>query len=85
MSCAKGSQRFPNVDVLLEHECLRALAKGDGVELMVADLRTDTFKRFRASYVIAADGGSHPPVVFSASATPAAPSPNDGSSSTPRC
>ena len=27
---------------------------------MLADLRTDTFKRFRASYVIAADGGSSP-------------------------
>ena len=30
------------------------------VELMLADLRTDTFKRLRASYVIAADGGSSP-------------------------
>ena len=27
---------------------------------MLADLRTDTFKRFRACYVIAADGGSSP-------------------------
>ena len=27
---------------------------------MLADLRTDTFKRIRASYVIAADGGSSP-------------------------
>ncbi len=27
---------------------------------MLADLRTDTFKRMRASYVIAADGGSSP-------------------------
>ena len=56
----EGVARFPNVEVLLEHECLRVLAKGDEVELMVADLRTDTFKRFRASYVIAADGGSSP-------------------------
>ena len=56
----EGVQRFPNVDVLLEHECLRVLPKGDEVELMLADLRTDTFKRFRASYVIAADGGSSP-------------------------
>lgn len=56
----EGVARFPNVEVLLEHECLRVLAKGDKVELMVADLRTDTFKRFRASYVIAADGGSSP-------------------------
>ncbi|BBZ09935.1 bifunctional 3-(3-hydroxy-phenyl)propionate/3-hydroxycinnamic acid hydroxylase [Mycobacterium branderi] len=56
----EGVQRFAGVDVLLEHECLRVLPKGDEVELMLADLRTDTFKRFRASYVIAADGGSSP-------------------------
>ncbi|PQM48281.1 bifunctional 3-(3-hydroxy-phenyl)propionate/3-hydroxycinnamic acid hydroxylase [Mycobacterium talmoniae] len=56
----EGAQRFAGVDVLLEHECLRVLPKADGVELMCADLRTDTFKRFRASYVIAADGGSSP-------------------------
>ena len=56
----EGVARFPKVEVLLEHECLRVLAKDDEVELMVADRRTDTFKRFRASYVIAADGGSSP-------------------------
>ena len=28
--------------------------------MLLADLRTDTFKRFHASYVIAADGGSSP-------------------------
>ena len=56
----EGVSRFPNVEILLEHECLRVLPKGDEVELMLADLRTDTFKRFRASYVIAADGGSSP-------------------------
>ncbi len=55
-----GVARFAGVDVLLEHECLRVLPKGDEVELMLADLRTDTFKRFHASYVIAADGGSSP-------------------------
>jgi 3-(3-hydroxy-phenyl)propionate hydroxylase len=56
----EGVARFEGVDVLLEHECLRA-ANGDSwVELMLADLRTDTFKRLRASYVIAADGGSSP-------------------------
>ncbi|GBE65521.1 3-(3-hydroxy-phenyl)propionate/3-hydroxycinnamic acid hydroxylase [Mycobacterium sp. MFM001] len=54
----EGVQRFADVDVLLEHECLRVLPQGAEVELMLADLRTDTFKRFRASYVIAADGGS---------------------------
>jgi 3-(3-hydroxy-phenyl)propionate hydroxylase len=56
----EGVQRFANVDVLLEHECLRVVPKGDEVELMLADLRTDTFKRLRASYVIAAEGGSSP-------------------------
>ncbi len=56
----EGVQRFAGVDVLVEHECLRVLPHGDEVELMLADLRTDTFKRFRASYVIAADGGSSP-------------------------
>jgi 3-(3-hydroxy-phenyl)propionate hydroxylase len=54
----EGVRRFPSVDVLLEHECLRVLNKGEAVEVMLADLRTDTFKRVRASYVIAADGGS---------------------------
>ena len=56
----EGVARFPNVEVLLEHECLRVVTKDDAVELMLADLRTDTFKRLRASYVIAADGGSSP-------------------------
>jgi 3-(3-hydroxy-phenyl)propionate hydroxylase len=56
----EGVQRFTNVDVLLEHECLRVVPKGDEVELMLADLRTDTFKRLYASYVIAAEGGSSP-------------------------
>ena len=56
----EGVARFPNVEVLVEHECLRVTTKDDGVELMLADLRTDTFKRLRASYVIAADGGSSP-------------------------
>lgn len=56
----EGVDRFGNVDVLLEHECLRVLAKSDHVELMLADLGADTFKRVRASYVIAADGGSSP-------------------------
>ncbi len=55
-----GVARFPNVDVLTEHECLRVLAKDDEVELLVADLRADTLTRLSASYVIAADGGSSP-------------------------
>lgn len=55
-----GVDRYPNVKVLLQHECLRTRQDDDGVELLVADLRTDTFERIRASYVIAADGGSSP-------------------------
>ncbi len=56
----EGVDRFPNVEVLLEHECLRVINRADDVELMLADLRTDSFKRIRASYVIAADGGASP-------------------------
>ncbi|MFJ9371390.1 bifunctional 3-(3-hydroxy-phenyl)propionate/3-hydroxycinnamic acid hydroxylase [Nocardia sp. NPDC101769] len=55
-----GVERFPNVDVRLEHECLRVLQDAYGVELMLADLSADAFARVRASYVIAADGGSSP-------------------------
>ena len=55
-----GVDRFPNVDVLVQHECLRIVGQDDGVELMLADLTADAFKRVRASYVIAADGGSSP-------------------------
>jgi 3-(3-hydroxy-phenyl)propionate hydroxylase len=56
----EGVDRFPSVEVLLEHECLRVVNGESSVELMLADLRTDTFKRVRASYVIACDGGSSP-------------------------
>lgn len=56
----EGVARFANVEVLLEHECLRVVNRGDHVELMLADLTADTFKRLHASYVIAADGGSSP-------------------------
>ncbi len=56
----EGVDRFPNVCVLLEHECLRLVPHGDSVELMLADLTTDGLRRVRASYVIAADGGSSP-------------------------
>lgn len=56
----EGVARFPNVELLLEHECLRVLNKSDHVEVMLADLKADTFKRLSAAYVIAADGGSSP-------------------------
>ncbi|WP_328715295.1 bifunctional 3-(3-hydroxy-phenyl)propionate/3-hydroxycinnamic acid hydroxylase [Nocardia salmonicida] len=55
-----GVERFPNVELALEHECLRVASDATGVNLMLADLRTDTFRRERVSYVIAADGGSSP-------------------------
>jgi 3-(3-hydroxy-phenyl)propionate hydroxylase len=55
-----GVERFATVDVLLQHECLRLHPETDRVELMVADLRTDTLKRLQARYVVAADGGSSP-------------------------
>ncbi|MFB7859828.1 bifunctional 3-(3-hydroxy-phenyl)propionate/3-hydroxycinnamic acid hydroxylase [Rhodococcus qingshengii] len=55
-----GVDRFPNVELLLEHECLRIRQDENDVELLLADLRVDAFKRIRASYVIAADGGSSP-------------------------
>lgn len=55
-----GVADYDNVEVLLEHEALRALNKGDHVELLVAELGSERLTRLRASYVIAADGGSSP-------------------------
>ncbi|MGW0710117.1 bifunctional 3-(3-hydroxy-phenyl)propionate/3-hydroxycinnamic acid hydroxylase [Streptomyces sp. NPDC002643] len=54
-----GVGRYPNVEVLLRHECLRLRqsADGAGVELTVLGA-DDSVRRLRASYVIAADGGS---------------------------
>jgi 3-(3-hydroxy-phenyl)propionate hydroxylase len=54
----EGVDRFPNVALLLEHDCLRLIQHSDCVELMLADLTRDQFRRIRARYVIAADGGS---------------------------
>jgi 3-(3-hydroxy-phenyl)propionate hydroxylase len=48
-----GVARFPQVDLLLAHECLRVRQDADGVELLVTG-----DKRVHASWVIAADGGS---------------------------
>ncbi|MCV7228326.1 bifunctional 3-(3-hydroxy-phenyl)propionate/3-hydroxycinnamic acid hydroxylase [Mycolicibacterium komossense] len=56
----EGVERFANVEVLLERECLRTANRGDHVELLIGDLSTDTITRIHASYVIAADGGSSP-------------------------
>jgi 3-(3-hydroxy-phenyl)propionate hydroxylase len=54
----EGVDRFPNVTILLEHDCLRLNQQSDCVEIMMADLTTDEFKRLRARYVVASDGGS---------------------------
>lgn len=56
----EGVDRFPTVQILLEHECLRVTNRSADVELLLNDQRSDTLKRIRASYVIAADGGSSP-------------------------
>lgn len=55
-----GVDRFPNVKVLLQHECRRVVQHDDAVELTLSDLADDTASRIRASFVIAADGGSSP-------------------------
>ena len=53
-----GVERFPNVVVLTRHECLKVLSGPSDAEILAADLTDDSFVRLRASYVIAADGGS---------------------------
>ncbi|MGW5134842.1 bifunctional 3-(3-hydroxy-phenyl)propionate/3-hydroxycinnamic acid hydroxylase [Streptomyces sp. NPDC004135] len=53
-----GVDRYPNVKVLLRHECLRLRQDTHGVELTVVGTADDSVHRLRASYVIAADGGS---------------------------
>lgn len=55
-----GVDRYPNVEVLLEHESLRVRQDGDEVDLTVLDRRADAVKHLRARYVIACDGGSSP-------------------------
>ncbi|WP_405976077.1 bifunctional 3-(3-hydroxy-phenyl)propionate/3-hydroxycinnamic acid hydroxylase [Streptomyces sp. NBC_00988] len=53
-----GVDRYPNVEILLGHECLRLQQGPESVELTVLDAADDSVRRLRASYVIAADGGS---------------------------
>ncbi|MFE2416353.1 bifunctional 3-(3-hydroxy-phenyl)propionate/3-hydroxycinnamic acid hydroxylase [Streptomyces hokutonensis] len=53
-----GAERYPNVEILLRHECLRLQQGPDGVELTALSTADDSVRRLRASYVIAADGGS---------------------------
>lgn len=54
----RGVQRYPNVEVRLQTEVVRHAQDGEGVELMLLDTLADEVSRVRASYVIAADGGS---------------------------
>ncbi|MET7778418.1 bifunctional 3-(3-hydroxy-phenyl)propionate/3-hydroxycinnamic acid hydroxylase [Streptomyces sp. NPDC005388] len=53
-----GVARHFGVEVLLRHECLRLRQDAEGVELTVVSAVDDSVRRLRASYVIAADGGS---------------------------
>jgi len=53
-----GVDRHANVEILLRHECLRLRQDAEGVELTVVGTADDSVHRVRASYVIAADGGS---------------------------
>ncbi|MBK3566298.1 bifunctional 3-(3-hydroxy-phenyl)propionate/3-hydroxycinnamic acid hydroxylase [Streptomyces sp. MBT62] len=53
-----GADRYPDVEILLRHECLRIQQGPDGVELTALSTADDSIRRLRASYVIAADGGS---------------------------
>ena len=55
-----GVTRFGNVELLLAHECLRVRQDTDGAELLLAADGGDQLTRVRASWVIAADGGSSP-------------------------
>lgn len=55
-----GVARFPNVELLLEHECLRVRQDADAAELLLAREGGERLTRISASWVIAADGGSSP-------------------------
>lgn len=54
-----GVERYPNVEVLLGHECAGLAQDPDGVDLTVRDA-AGCETTVRAAYVIAADGGSSP-------------------------
>jgi 3-(3-hydroxy-phenyl)propionate hydroxylase len=56
-----GVGRYPNVEVLLGHECTGLDQDGDGVDLTIRRTGVgDDVRQARAAYVIAADGGSSP-------------------------
>jgi 3-(3-hydroxy-phenyl)propionate hydroxylase len=60
----EGVARYPNVRVLLGHECLTLEQHSDHVELSISEVNsaagagTQAIRRISARYVIAADGGS---------------------------
>ncbi|NEB03511.1 bifunctional 3-(3-hydroxy-phenyl)propionate/3-hydroxycinnamic acid hydroxylase [Streptomyces sp. SID13726] len=54
----EGVDRYPNVEILLRHECLRLTQNAEGAELTVLNTEGDSVQRLHAKYVIAADGGS---------------------------
>ena len=56
----EGVEQYPNVEVLLDRECLRVSQDESAAELAVARIGGDELSRLRATYVIAADGGSSP-------------------------
>jgi 3-(3-hydroxy-phenyl)propionate hydroxylase len=56
----EGAERFSTVEVRLRTEVVRQTQDDHGVELTLMDLDTNTVSRERATYVIAADGGSSP-------------------------
>ncbi|KAA9160763.1 bifunctional 3-(3-hydroxy-phenyl)propionate/3-hydroxycinnamic acid hydroxylase [Amycolatopsis acidicola] len=56
----EGTGQYPNVELRLEHECVRVFQREDHVELMLVNLHSDELVRITATYVVAADGGSSP-------------------------
>jgi 3-(3-hydroxy-phenyl)propionate hydroxylase len=56
-----GVDRYPNVEVLLGHECTGLDQDTDGADLTIRRTGAgDNARQARAAYVIAADGGSSP-------------------------
>ncbi|MEH0841201.1 bifunctional 3-(3-hydroxy-phenyl)propionate/3-hydroxycinnamic acid hydroxylase [Micromonospora sp. CPCC 205711] len=55
-----GVDRYPNVEVLLGHECEAVEQDSDSVTVTARDLTDDTLRTLRGAYLIAADGGSSP-------------------------
>jgi len=53
-----GVDRYPNVEILLERECIRVREDDDGVELTLHHLAGESVATVRAAFVIAADGGA---------------------------